>query len=693
VNKITLSSIVVMSLGINVLADTTKLNEVLVTTATKTEKNIDGVSASVLVVSKEEIEKMAAKSLKDIMNKIAGLTMQYGTFSSANSKSKSSISIRGMDANGTLFLVDGKRLASEVKNSYDMDRIPASIIEKIEIIKGPMSTLYGADATGGVVNIITKKATSTPQIDLNVRYGQNKNGDAKNKNASFSILGKKNKFAYSFYTNQTNTTPFIQKELATLGVGPNKLKPSNGATPPSLKQLQDTYIQDVTYKEESEISTIGGRFAYDFTDNTKIGFDFNYLKEDRKGSYIGFFHPAKLPSGNQIPIFNIPVNSNDKNKRVNLSLDLDTAISEDLSLKLKTYMSRYKKRNTTTAVYYDKMGYLTQAASASNGMSANVDVNAYEAMLTYALNEKHLFISGIEYTKEQREATAFSLGDNFDKKDVDNTSVYLQDEWLITDTLSAIIGTRYDDISNAQSKTTFKTGITNKFSNLLNARVLFAQGYRAPNLRELYINKNTPNGPNRGSIVLGYDLKPEFTNTYEIGSRGSSFGFSYDIALFLNEVKDRISEEKISGVNTFVNINKAQTKGLELNLSYDILSNLSTNLNYTFLDTQDKTTKKDLNFTPNNVLGLSFLYQPIKDISINSSLKYIGKQHYTQTNENITTYKKTNSQTLVDLGMDYSINKTFTFFSRVDNIFDKKVDNILGSNEGTYYSLGLRVKF
>jgi len=693
VNKIVLSSVVVMGLGINVLADTTKLNEVLVTTATKSEKSINGVSASVFVISKEEIEQIAAESLKDVINKIASLTIQHGTFQSANAKSKSSISIRGMGANGTLFLVDGKRLASEIKNSYDMDRIPASIIERIEIIKGPMSTLYGADATGGVVNIITKKATNTPKIDLNLRYGQNKDGDAKNKNASFSILGKKNKFTYSFYANQTNTTPFTQKELAKVGIGPNKLKPSDTATPPSLKQLEDTYIQNVTYKEESEISTLGGRFAYDFTDNTKIGFDFNYLTENRQGSYIGFFHPAKLPSGNQIPIFNIPVNSNDKNKRLNLALDLDTTITQALSLKLKTYMSKYKKRNTTTAVYYDKMGYENEDASASNGMSANVDVNAYEAILTYALNENHLFISGTEYKKEQREATAFSLGNNFDKKEVDNTSIYLQDEWLITDSLSAIIGTRYDNISNANNKTTFKVGITNKFWDLLNARVLFAQGYRTPDLRELYINKNTPNGPNRGSIVMGYNLKPEFINTYEIGSRGSTSSFSYDVALFLNEIKDRISEEKISGVNTFVNINKAQTKGLELNLSYDILSNLSTNLNYTFLDTQDKMTKKDLNFSPNNVVALSFLYKPIKNMSINTMLKYTGKQHYTQTIENITTYQKTNSQTLVDLGMDYSISKIFTIYTKVDNIFNEKVDNILGSNEGTYYSFGLRAKF
>jgi len=68
------------------------------------------------------------------------------------------------------------------------------------------------------------------QIDLNLRYGQNKDSDSKNKNASFYILDKKNKFVYPFYVNQTNTTPFVQKELAKVSIGPNRLKPSDTST-------------------------------------------------------------------------------------------------------------------------------------------------------------------------------------------------------------------------------------------------------------------------------------------------------------------------------------------------------------------------------------------------------------------------------------------------------------------------------
>ncbi|HID02606.1 MAG TPA: TonB-dependent receptor, partial [Desulfobacterales bacterium] len=146
-------------------------------TATKSEKNIDGVTASVDVVTNKEIETIGAANLKDVFEKTPGLSLQYGTFPAASSASKSSVSIRGLGGTGTLFLIDGRRMAGEVKNPYDLDRIPAGMIERIEIIKGPMSVLYGADATGGVINIITKQPEKGFAGSVNVRGGTNKDGD------------------------------------------------------------------------------------------------------------------------------------------------------------------------------------------------------------------------------------------------------------------------------------------------------------------------------------------------------------------------------------------------------------------------------------------------------------------------------------------------------------------------------------
>lgn len=227
-----------------------------ISTATKSEKSIDGVSASVVVIDEKDIARLGAESLKEIITKTPGLSIQYGTFPSASSASKGSLVLRGMGAKGTLLLVDGRRLSGEVANPYDLERIPASQIERIEIVKGPMSTLYGADATGGVVNIITKKPKNEPQVDVGVRYGANGHGEDENKNANIAIRGKYEKLGYSFYANETHTTPYTQKENGDVyaKAGVNLVKPSAHPNPGISGNLPNSYDNvDVSYRDESEV--------------------------------------------------------------------------------------------------------------------------------------------------------------------------------------------------------------------------------------------------------------------------------------------------------------------------------------------------------------------------------------------------------------------------------------------------------
>ncbi len=105
--------------------------------------------------------------------------------------------------------------------------------------------------------------------------------------------------------------------------------------------LNNQYANEsVSYREESDITSIGGRFDYEISDSSNIGFDINAFDEERYGSYIGNFHPSKF----NMPVFNIPVNSKDENKRVDLGIDFEISLSEDLLLKLRAYKSYYKKK-------------------------------------------------------------------------------------------------------------------------------------------------------------------------------------------------------------------------------------------------------------------------------------------------------------------------------------------------------------
>ncbi|HID53606.1 MAG TPA: hypothetical protein EYP41_16430, partial [Anaerolineae bacterium] len=193
--------------------------ETIVVTATRTEQAIEGVTASVLVITADDIQKSGAQTLKEVFQNTPGLILQYGTFPSASSTSKSSVSIRGLGATGSLWLLDGRRLSGEVKNPYDMDRIPASMIERIEIVKGPMSALYGADAVGGVINIITKKPTELFEGSVSVRYGANADGDADQATVNGSLRGSLGRLRYSLYATLQSNDPYTEEEATDTRVG------------------------------------------------------------------------------------------------------------------------------------------------------------------------------------------------------------------------------------------------------------------------------------------------------------------------------------------------------------------------------------------------------------------------------------------------------------------------------------------
>ena len=137
--------------------ETVQIKEVVVT-ATRTEKEQKDVTQSVTVITAEDIKKSGATTAAEVIERTSGVEINdYGTRGSL-----SNISIRGASYQQVLVLLDGRRMNSASAGGFDMSDLPVlmSEIERIEIVRGPSSALYGADAVGGVVNIITKKTTA-----------------------------------------------------------------------------------------------------------------------------------------------------------------------------------------------------------------------------------------------------------------------------------------------------------------------------------------------------------------------------------------------------------------------------------------------------------------------------------------------------------------------------------------------------
>jgi outer membrane receptor for ferrienterochelin and colicins len=680
-----ISAITSLALAQNGFANTT-LEEVMVTTATKTQKNIKGVSASVIVVTEEEIQKTGASTLDKVLEKIPSINAQYGRFPHPSASSKAAISLRGMGANGTLILIDGKRLSGETESPYEMTRITASMIERIEIVKGSMSTLYGSDAIGGVINIITKKIDKNIST-IELKYGSNGDGDATNKNVNFTNRGSVDTFRYKINTSIDDTSPYKVNKSYTQ----QAINPSSGANLDAhpLDNISGNY--NVTYKDEATIKTIGARLENDFSDNFTAGFDVNYFKEDRAGEYLG---NAAATSGGLIT--NTPVNSEDKNRRIDLSTDFNYFINDDLSINTKIYRSYYKKRNYTDPLTFD--------GATNTKFSANVTIDTLESDLIYILNDSNVITTGLQYRKETRDSGAINpdpSSSEFITKVVKYKSLFIQDEIEISDTLNAIIGTRYDNISNADNKVTLQAGLVKKIAENTSIRANYAQGYRTPDIAELYVTSMYYKGAKRyGSEVINtiktdsYDLKPEQSQTFELSLSNKYENLSSVFTIFDNKVKDKIDLVSYNDSNstkkyyTSENINKVDIKGAEISFDYDVNSNLDIGLNATYLKTKDEGTGKELTYTPDLSASFNVNYKIIDDLNTNLMIRYIGEQYSNSTNTD-----QTNDYTLVDLGAQYQVNKNVEYYVGIDNIFNKEVDEEIGTNVGAYYYTGLRISF
>lgn len=668
--------------------------ESTIVTATKTEKEVSGVTASVDVITSAEIKMMGAATLKNIIEKTPGLTMQYGRFPHPSSKSKSAISIRGMGCNGTLMLIDGKRLGGESESPYEMDRIPADMIERIEIVKGPMSTLYGSDALGGVINIITKKPSKDKvHLGLDLRGGMNGSGDGENYNASFNARGTAGKLGYTFFANYNEANPYIESETYTS----KALHPQSNQAIPDDQQGKTGAI-DVTYRDEAEVLNTGLSLDYNFTDALNAVVDFNYFLEDREGLYRG---ASKKPRPGQMPpaaiILDTPVKSVDDNERFDYGGLIKYKFTDAVIARFRAYGSEYEKRNRTTAINF--------TAPVNKKFSADVDITGYEAETIWAVTNEHLLVGGAEYREVSRDSCAINP-DPTSYEFVNDThrfkALYLQDEWQITDTINAILGIRYDDISYADNEITFKAGLIKSIFPLLRLRVNYAEGYRAPDTAELYVIAPSPGDVPRigAEAVYGpkqtvHTLDPESLKSYELGIGGENERFSYSIAFFLNDAEDKIELERIDadhdGVDdyqTYVNKTDVETKGVELEAGYNFGYGISANFGWLELDTEDKETGRDLLFNPERTLSLGLDYKVTDGLSFSLVTRHIGRQYKTET-------EKADSFTLVDVSFSKKLGagNNYELYGGVNNIFDEDVDKTLGSNVGPFFFAGIRINY
>ena len=610
------ASLVLAMISSNALSqtniETKKLDDIVISTS-KSDKSIKDLQGAVTVITAEEIEKMNATSIKDVLVKTSGIV----TVGSSTGIQR--VSIRGTRPTDALILIDGKKTNRTgiyaTAADFEYSQVPMSMIERIEIIKGPKSSIYGSDAMGGVINIITKTDSKAiwGELDLQGGLSSAKNGGDE-QNVSGTIGGNiSDKFSFVLGLNKYNKD-------ATYGEGYRWV----GFTRPKVNDA--TYI----FGRESINGDLKLKYNIDDTqsvyasylkgeDKIKQKHNPDYYKADRDVWSAGY----------------------EKNfEKVSLNLDYTNAKTD----------ARIKDAPFSNQTHKLKNDYLKGEAKIS------------------ALKYNYIVI-GAETTKEQYERYRPAPINMTDQKlDIRANNYYIQDEIELGDFIFTL-GTVLDDNEKYGNEFSPNIGVVYKIDDQQRLKTSFGEGFKTPDV------KQGSSSYFAASTWGNDDLKPETSKNFEVGYEFYGQDTLFKTAIFNNEIENMIEiERNVKNVNQhqYRNIDKVNIKGFEAEFEYNFLDNHAFNVNYTLLKTENKSGAnkgKEVQYRPKNTVNVGLNSDFDYGISSYLSANYVGTQYKDGANTD-----RLKAYTVANIQISKKLSKDLTARIGVDNIFDKHFD-------------------
>jgi outer membrane receptor for ferrienterochelin and colicins len=537
----------------------------LVVTATRTERKLSNVAVPVQIISKSAIAQSGSVRLNDILSEQTGLYITSGgaTSSAGGGVFGNGIQLQGLSPDYTLILLDGEPIIGRQGGVIDLSRLAVGNIKKIEIVKGPSSSLYGSEAMGGVVNIITEQAHLN-RLDASFRYGRFNSTDA---NLAAGI--KKEKWSLQLFGNRNSSDGFDLDKTA-----PGKTIDPYGSY------------------------TTQARFNFYPTQKTKISLSGRYYNEKQDN----YFLTQDIGTGNIIAI-----TGDGRVKDMNLNPVITQQFNNNLRSSMRFYFSRYEYEQTLlkdadkSPYYYD---FFQQ------------DFYRVENQTDINLPAKNFVSIGAGFVEEKLNTTRYA-----GKRTNDIRYAFIQDEWRASERFTLIGGLRYDDNSAYQSRLSPKLAGQYKINDKLRINASYGAGFKAPDFRQLFLNfLNTAAG---GYVVYGANeitiveleaqkqqgilsdilprasqlafLKPEISKGFNAGANYDvNEKLNFGVNFFRNDIDNLIQVDIIAfrsnaaPVYSYFNVKQAYTQGAEFNSSYKLNNNFQIQGGYQYLMTADK---------------------------------------------------------------------------------------------------------
>ena len=582
----------------------------IVITSTRSGYLLRDVPIATEVIGKKEIDESGAITISELLQQRAGVSTL------TNVEGGAIFNMLGLDSRYILILKNGQPITGQFNNRVDLNHISTNRLKKIEIIKGPGSAIYGSDAMGGVINIITEKLKSSPSIRFNYR-------------------------ASSF------------------GATPSQI--SNGPVNSIIKSSiilpvnNFNYSTDITYQHFLK----GQQFEYISANQVnKINFN-NELSWNSKFHALNISHQkynqidkgdTKLSNG--VVLYTNKTNINRNQLTFNHKWNLKDNFSIEQTIRNANYNRKYKVNN-------------------SDGSLSTKDITEeknteYEILFNYSFSD-YLCNGGVEFSNPEYKSGRIKGGDQ--QKNI--LGLFNQVSWNISQQINIVSGLRFD-VYGDTTVISPRLALSFKNNDRWTYRLAYGHGYRAPSFMESLIDWQ--------HLQFGYtvkgnpDLKPEISKGLTVGAEyRNQNNFQLSTLLYSNTFSNLIKDYAIEpGLLSYQNIEKAYFTGFEVITKWAISNQLASSFTLNYVNNEDKNNKQIPNTIPLS-LGSRISYSPgnqklLFALNIKGTGKYDPQEFNPTSGEYQASEQTVNSYLIFDTQIIYKLSSEYQIIFGSKNI-------------------------
>ena len=590
----------------------------VVVTADNYERSAEEIASSVTVVSSDEIERKQQQNVLDLLRGVNSLDVVQNGGPGGNT----SVFTRGANSEHTLVLIDGIEANNPILpgRAFNFSSLSTDNIERIEILRGPQSTLYGSDAMGGVINIITRKGEGSPSGFVSAEAGSYNSYAERT-----GLSGSEGMVSYSLGASRVDTHGISAADSRFGNKEHDGQDNTSISTRLGVEASENVGAQVVAryFSAKDELDNFGGAF----------GDDPNRVADDKE-----FFGRGEV---------NFKWLDGKLRQNVGYSYtDLKYEDNNDVDALNPVDMLRSKYSGRMQTVDLQNIADVNDSLRLVLGLATQVE-------------------SG---NSQYHSESAFGpYDDNFDNRSATTNSYYLQGELETFGRLYTTAGVRVDSHSKFGSEVTYRVGPALLFRETgTKIATTVGTAFKAPSLFQLYSSYGSQDLDSEKN--LGVDVTVEQKLLDESLVAGVTF--------FHNKFDDLISFDP----NTFQysNIARASTQGLETWVRVNFCDVLTSQLGYTYTDTEDKKTGASLLRRPWNKVSADVTWAVSDDASLTASLLFTGRRFDNDYSTFPASRASLGSYALVNLSGSYNLTERVSLFARVENMFDREYEQVVG---------------